>query len=115
MAGEIPVTKTGILETLEQAVNDFNEIETFPGSHPRVGIVGEIYVKYNAFSNNNVAQWLMDQGLEMVMPSFFEFFAGGLVSASNGVNTHVKKRTCSGCSPCWGRSWWAISCASSMP
>ena len=92
MAGEIPVTKTGILETLERAVQDFNGVETFPGSHPRVGIVGEIYVKYNAFSNNHAARWLMEQGLEVVMPSFFEFFDGALISACNGVSTNVKKR-----------------------
>jgi predicted nucleotide-binding protein (sugar kinase/HSP70/actin superfamily) len=92
MDGTIPVTKTALLEWLERAVQDFNAIETNPGRHPRVGIVGEIYVKYNAFSNNHVAQWLMDQGLEVVMPSFFEFFDGGLVSSDYAVKTHIKKR-----------------------
>jgi predicted nucleotide-binding protein (sugar kinase/HSP70/actin superfamily) len=92
MDGTIPVTKTALLEWLERAVQDFNAIETQPGEHPRVGIVGEIYVKYNAFSNNHVAQWLMDQGLEVVMPSFFEFFDSGLVSSDYAVKTHIKKR-----------------------
>ena len=92
MDGSIPVTKASLLEWLERAVHDFNAIETKPGHHPLVGIVGEIYVKYNAFSNNHVAQWLMDQGLEVVMPSFFEFFDGGLVSTNHGVKTHVRKR-----------------------
>ncbi len=81
MDGTIPLTKTALLEWLERAVKDFNAIETKPGHYPRVGIVGEIYVKYNAFSNNHVAQWLMDQGLEVVMPTFFEFFDGGLVTS----------------------------------
>jgi predicted nucleotide-binding protein (sugar kinase/HSP70/actin superfamily) len=44
-----------------------------------VGIVGEIYVKYNAFSNNNAAEWLIDQGIEVVMPTFLEFFASGVI------------------------------------
>ena len=92
MDGTIPVTKTGLLEWLERAVQDFNAIETMPGTYPKVGIVGEIYVKYNAFSNNHVAQWLMEQGLEVVMPPFFEFFDGGMVSWEHGVKTHVKKR-----------------------
>ena len=92
MDGTIPVTKTGLLEWLERAVQDFNAIETVPGTYPKVGIVGEIYVKYNAFSNNHVAQWLMEQGLEVVMPPFFEFFDGGMVSWEHGVKTHVKKR-----------------------
>jgi predicted nucleotide-binding protein (sugar kinase/HSP70/actin superfamily) len=92
MDGTIPLTKSGLLEWLERAVQDFNAIETEPGHHPRVGIVGEIYVKYNAFSNNHVAKWLMDQGLEVVMPTFFEFFDGGLVSSDHAVKTHVQQR-----------------------
>jgi predicted nucleotide-binding protein (sugar kinase/HSP70/actin superfamily) len=92
MDGRIALTKSALFEALEQAVQDFNKIETTPDDHPKVGIVGEIYVKYNAFSNNNVAQWLMDQGFEVVMPSFFEFFAGGIVSIQHGVKTHIKKR-----------------------
>ncbi len=92
MDGTIPLTKSALLEWLGRAVQDFNAIETNSGYHPRVGIVGEIYVKYNAFSNNHVAQWLMDQGLEVVMPSFFEFFDGGLVSTDHAVKTHVKNR-----------------------
>ena len=92
MEGVIPLTKTGLLEWLERAVQDFNAIETLPGHYPRVGIVGEIYVKYNAFSNNHAAQWLMDQGLEVVMPSFFEFFEGGMISKDHGVKTHIRKR-----------------------
>ncbi len=92
MDGTIPVAKSALLEWLERAVQDFNAIETVPGYHPRVGIVGEIYVKYNAFSNNHVAKWLMDQGLEVVMPTFFEFFDGGLVSSDHAVKTYVQKR-----------------------
>jgi predicted nucleotide-binding protein (sugar kinase/HSP70/actin superfamily) len=92
MDGTIPLTKSALLEWLERAVREFNAIETQPGGHPRVGIVGEIYVKYNAFSNNHVAQWLMEQGIEVVMPSFFEFFDGGLVSSEHAARTHIRKR-----------------------
>ena len=92
MDGTIQLKKTSLLEWLERAVLDFNAIETEAGHFPRVGIVGEIYVKYNAFSNNHVAQWLMDQGLEVVMPSFFEFFAGGIVNIQHAVKTNIKKR-----------------------
>jgi len=92
MDGTIPVTKACLLEWLDLAVREFNAIETNPGHHPRVGIVGEIYVKYNAFSNNHVAQWLMEQGIEVVMPSFFEFFESGIVSRDHSAKTHIQKR-----------------------
>jgi predicted nucleotide-binding protein (sugar kinase/HSP70/actin superfamily) len=92
MDGTIPLTKSALLEWLERAVKDFNAIETNPGHYPRIGIVGEIYVKYNAFSNNHVAQWLMDHGLEVVMPTFFEFFDSGLVTSDFAVKTHIQRR-----------------------
>ncbi len=92
MDGTIPLTKTALLDALEDAVRDFNKIATTNADFPKVGIVGEIYVKYNAFSNNHAAQWLMDQGIEVVLPTFFEFFEGGLVSMDNAVKTNVKKR-----------------------
>jgi predicted nucleotide-binding protein (sugar kinase/HSP70/actin superfamily) len=80
------------LDSLQAAVADFNLIGEKTGQYPRSGIVGEIYVKYNAFSNNHVAQWLIDQGVEVVLPHFFEFFAGSLVALQHGVKTHVKRR-----------------------
>jgi predicted CoA-substrate-specific enzyme activase len=92
MDGTIDVTFTSLLRWLRKAVADFNAIETLPGEHPLVGIVGEIYVKYNAFSNNHAADWLMEQGLEVVMPGFFEFFEAGMVSNGHAVRTHVKNR-----------------------
>jgi predicted nucleotide-binding protein (sugar kinase/HSP70/actin superfamily) len=66
--------------------------QRLPVCVPRVGIVGEIYVKYNAFSNNHVVQWLSEHGLEVVLPGFFEFFDGGLVSQVNAVKTNIRKR-----------------------
>jgi predicted nucleotide-binding protein (sugar kinase/HSP70/actin superfamily) len=57
-----------------------------------VGIVGEIFVKYNAFSNNNVAEWLMEQGVEVVMPTFLEFFAAGLIHVEQKVKTNIAQR-----------------------
>jgi predicted nucleotide-binding protein (sugar kinase/HSP70/actin superfamily) len=89
--GYIPLERTALLEALDQAVADFNALGITDRKHPRVGIVGEIYVKYNAFSNNYVADWLMEQDIEVVMPTFLEFFAGGLVMMENRVNSNLKR------------------------
>jgi predicted CoA-substrate-specific enzyme activase len=91
MNGTLSLDKTTLLETLDQAVADFNSLNITHRDYPKVGIVGEIYVKYNLFSNNHVAEWLMEQDIEVVMPTFLEFFAGGLVSQDISVKTHLKK------------------------
>lgn len=44
---------------IEQAVAEFNTIQVKEGRFPKVGIVGEIFVKFNEFSNNYTAQWLI--------------------------------------------------------
>ena len=56
MDGSIPVKINSLLDALERAVTDFNAIRIKHRQYPKVGIVGEIYVKYNEFSNNYVAQ-----------------------------------------------------------
>ena len=40
---------------------------------PKVAIVGEIYVKYSPYANNNLAEFLRDQNVEVVYPSLTEF------------------------------------------
>jgi len=89
--GNIPLEKNALLDTLDQAVADFNSLSINNQEHPKVGILGEIYVKYNAFSNNYVADWLMDQGIEVVQPTFLEFFASGLVLMDNRVKSNLKR------------------------
>ncbi len=59
--GEMPLTRQSVLSNLQQAVLEFNSLALREERLPRVGIVGEIYVKYNTFVNNDIVQWLMDQ------------------------------------------------------
>ena len=41
---------------------------------PKVGIVGEIYVKYSPLGNNNLEQTLRDEGCEVITPNILDFF-----------------------------------------
>ena len=92
MEGKIPAERKALVEALGKAVAEFNAIEVDDRQYPKVGIVGEIFVKYNAFSNNNAAEWLMEQGIEVVMPTFLEFFAGGIIHVEQKVKTHIARR-----------------------
>ncbi len=64
-----------LLNLLKQAVTDFNCIEVTGNAVPRIGIVGEIFVKYNFFSNGNLIDWLSAQGVEVVLPPIQSFFS----------------------------------------
>jgi predicted nucleotide-binding protein (sugar kinase/HSP70/actin superfamily) len=39
----------------------------------KVGIVGEIYVKFSPLGNNNLEQFLVDEGAEAVIPGLYDF------------------------------------------
>ena len=55
-------------------VEDFEKIELDTSiQKPRVGIVGEILIKYHPFGNNFVADLLEKEGAEVVLPDFMGF------------------------------------------
>jgi len=88
--GRMVFSREATLKRLEQAVVAFNKISTSAGSFPKAGILGEIYVKFNDFSNNRVAQWLTDQKIEVIVPPLLEFFAGWFVNAGTQVREHIR-------------------------
>jgi predicted nucleotide-binding protein (sugar kinase/HSP70/actin superfamily) len=47
---------------------------------PRVGIVGEILVKYHPNANNNLVETIEQEGGEAVVPSFIDFFEYGFIN-----------------------------------
>lgn len=58
---------------LTQIINDFDKIEVTRQAKIRVGIVGEIYVKYSALANNDLEQFLYNQGCEVMVPGLMAF------------------------------------------
>lgn len=76
----------GLINLLSRAVCDFSSLTDYSRRVPVIGLVGEIYVKYNNFSNKNVIPWLIEQGVEVVPPSLVGFFS------TTFVNTHVNRK-----------------------
>jgi len=90
-SGTLVLDKSSVLAALKNVVADFNAIETVDEHLPKVGIIGEIYVKYNAFSNNYVAQWLMEQGLEVVAPHLLDFFLSSFVRSNVQLKSNIMR------------------------
>jgi predicted nucleotide-binding protein (sugar kinase/HSP70/actin superfamily) len=55
-------------------VNDFKKIELKKEKKVRVGVVGEIYVKYAPLGNNNLERFLASEGCEVIVPGLMDFF-----------------------------------------
>ena len=52
---------------------DFSQIKRTKEKKVRVGIVGEIYVKYSPLANNHLEDFLISEGCEPVVPAFLDF------------------------------------------
>ena len=57
----------------KEIINDFDNIETLDIKKPRVGIVGEILVKFLPAANNHLAELLESEGAEAVVPDLLDF------------------------------------------
>ena len=62
---------------LKAIINDFDNLPMTDEKKPRVGVVGEILVKFLPAANNNVVDLLESEGAEAVMPDLLDFFLYG--------------------------------------
>ena len=62
-----------IRRTYADVVRAYAEIERSSESRLRVGIVGEIFVKFSPLANNSLEQFLIDEGAEPVVPGLLGF------------------------------------------
>lgn len=61
-------------ENIVNIVAEFDAFETTQETKPRVGLVGEILVKYHPTANNDVVSLVEAEGAEAVVPDLIDFF-----------------------------------------
>ncbi|MEE8715893.1 MAG: acyl-CoA dehydratase activase-related protein [Coriobacteriales bacterium] len=77
-------TRDSMAELARKVVADFDELPLVDdGSKPRVGVVGEILVKFHPTANNQVVRVIESEGCEAVVPGLMDFFNFGLAGARN--------------------------------
>ena len=97
---------------MEEILSDFKKIERSGPAKPRVGVVGEIYVKYSPFGNNNLEAFLLKEGAEVVVPGVTDFllFKGNnrYVDVDLYCGSKIKKGAM------WVYQWFIIKCQDIM-
>ena len=76
---------------LRHVVDDFNAIPVHISNVQTVGVVGEIYVKYNSFGQFNIVDWLVENHIEVVLPPLMEFFMQSFVNSAARETEYVNK------------------------
>ena len=54
-------------------IKDFDNLPLLPVKKPRVGVVGEILVKFHPTANNDIVNVIESEGAECVMPNLADF------------------------------------------
>ena len=82
-------------QSIYDIVDDFEKIELDTSiEKPKVGIVGEVLIKYHPFGNNFVANKLEEEGAEVVLPDFMgfvKFIATHKITFNQLINTDKMK------------------------
>ncbi|MDR0287903.1 MAG: acyl-CoA dehydratase activase-related protein, partial [Clostridiales bacterium] len=84
------VTRLSVSEyrhNVTNIVKEFDELELLDIKKPRVGLVGEILVKFHPGANNSIVDLIESEGAEAVMPDLADFL---LYCAFNNIFKHDK-------------------------
>lgn len=77
----------GFNRVLKGAVKDFDSLPLRPQKKARVGVVGEILVKFHPTANNEIIKTIEAEGAEAVLPDLTDFF---FYTFSTGIFRHEK-------------------------
>lgn len=77
----------GLVRLIAQAAEEFNNAAT-DKEVPQVGIVGEIFLKFNPFSHQFLEKYIISKGIEVVPPLLAPFFLQEFVNVE--VQKHLR-------------------------
>lgn len=83
-------THKKIIEILEQARKSMEKIEITKEDKPKIGLVGEIYIRNHPFSNDEVIKKIENLGGEVLLPSYAEW--GYHTNATTLLDLSVKQK-----------------------
>ncbi len=73
MKHEKRVSYKRVKDNYRLIIEDFKKIPRAEKRCPKVGVVGEIFVKYSPLGNNNLEDFLVSEGAEVVVPGLTDF------------------------------------------
>ena len=78
-----------MFQYLMQAVEDFNKVPVNEREYTKIGLIGEIYLKYNNYGQAYISEWLRSKEMEVLSPPLLDFltqyFVNSDVNAKYGI------------------------------
>lgn len=83
-------TKT-LRRLLKEAVADFNAVQVHDREFTKIGLVGEIYIKYNNYGQAFISDWLRSKEVEVVTPPILDFMIQFFVNSETNEEIGLNK------------------------
>lgn len=84
-------SKKQLWKLLEQAIEDFNDIAITNKSLEKMGLIGEIFVKFNNYAQADITEWLKAKQIEVSIPPLLDFLLQLFVNSKvNDKNSTAK-------------------------
>ena len=80
-----------LVEYIHLAAREFNDI-CMDKTCPKIGVVGEIFLKFNSYAHQHVVRFLCEQGIEVAPPILLPFFMQGFVNRENKEKLLLEKK-----------------------
>ena len=89
-----------VREYFQKIAQSFADIKRRDVEKIKVGVVGEIYVKYSPLANNNLEQFLFEQDCEVMVPGILSFMIFKVDNRLEDIRLYGGSRPKSRCAPC---------------
>ena len=68
-------------KNIHNFISEFDNIDMEETMKPRIGLVGEIYVKFHPIANNHIVRMIEEEGGEIIVSGLTDFFLYGLLDS----------------------------------
>lgn len=72
---------TTFKQNIKNLIREFDRIDMNEELKPRIGLVGEIYVKFHPIANNHIVRMIEEEGGEIIVSGMADFFLYGLLDS----------------------------------
>jgi predicted nucleotide-binding protein (sugar kinase/HSP70/actin superfamily) len=79
-----------LFDFLRQAVSAFNHIPADTHYYAQIGMIGEIYLKYNNYGQSHISDWLRANEMEVVSPPLLDFITQYFVNSATNSKHGIK-------------------------
>ncbi len=85
-----------IRRLMKEAVADFNSVSIHERNYTKVGLIGEIFLKYNNYAQANITEWLRSKEVEVSTPPLLDFLLQFFVNSKENVKNGIDEESIMG-------------------